>query len=97
MLLLTVLDRIVGGGVLFAMAMLFLLIGIAYKRTYPLQAGALSAMGAILLVAGPTGNLENWAGHRLLDTLLGCAMALASMYLLWPKDKPDDDNADGPP
>ena len=90
-LLLTVLDRFIGGAVLFATAMLFLLIGIAYKRTYPLQAGALSAMGAILLVAGPAGNLETWAGHRLLDTVLGCAMALASMYLLWPKDKPDDD------
>ena len=93
-LLLTVLDRIVGGAVLFTIAMLFLLVGIAYKRTYPLQAGALSAMGAILLVAGPTGDLETWAGHRLLDTLLGCAMALASMYLLWPKDKPDDDTAE---
>jgi hypothetical protein len=61
-LLLTVLDRIVGGGALFTLAMLFLLVGIAYKRTYPLQAGALSAMGAILLVAGPTGDLETWAG-----------------------------------
>ena len=93
-LLLTVLDRFIGGAVLFTVAILFLLIGIAYKRTYPLQAGALSAMGAVLLVAGPTGNLETWAGHRLLDTLVGCAMALASMYLLWPKDKPDEDTTD---
>ena len=90
-LVLSVLDLVVAAGVLFATAMLFLLVGIAYKRTYPLQAGALSAMGAILLVAGPTGDLDTWAGHRLLDTLLGCAMALASTYLLWPKDKPDDD------
>ena len=36
------------------------------------------------LVARP-----RWAAHRLLDTALGCALALASMYLLWPKDKPD--------
>lgn len=93
-LLLTVLDRVVGGGVLFTIAVLFLLIGIAYKRTYPLQAGALSAMGAILLVAGPTGNLETWAEHRVFDTVLGCAMALASMYLLWPRDKPDDDTTE---
>ena len=80
-----------GAGVLFAAAILFVLVGIAYKPTYPLQAGALSAMGAVLLVAGPAGNLGAWAGHRLLDTLLGCAMAVASTYLLWPRDKPDDD------
>jgi hypothetical protein len=33
-------------GVLFTAAILFVLVGIAYKPTYPLQAGALSAMGA---------------------------------------------------
>ncbi|MFC5264066.1 hypothetical protein ACFPJ1_18305 [Kribbella qitaiheensis] len=38
----------------------------------------------------PAADLGTWAGHRLIDTLLGCAMALASMYLLWPTDKPDD-------
>jgi uncharacterized membrane protein YccC len=71
-------------------AVLFLLVGIAYKPTYPVPAGALSAMAAVLLEAGPVADLGTWAGHRLIDTLLGCAMALASMYLLWPTDKPDD-------
>jgi len=48
-------------------------------------------MAAVLLVAGPAGDLGDCAGHRLFDTLLGCGMVLASMYLLWPRDKPDDD------
>ncbi len=91
-LVLSVLGMVAAAGVLFAAAILFLLVGIAYKPTYPLQAGALSAMGAVLLVAGPAGDLGAWAGHRLLDTLLGCAMALASTHLLWPRDKPDDDD-----
>jgi Fusaric acid resistance protein-like len=90
-LVLSLLDGVVAPAVLFTSAILVLLVGIAYKRTYPLQAGALTAMGAILLVAGPGGDLGAWAGHRLLDTMLGCAMAVASTYLLWPKDKPDDD------
>ena len=34
-----------------------------------------------------------WAVPRLLDTALGCALALASPYLLWPKDKPDVDGS----
>jgi len=42
--------------------------GIAHKPTYPLQAGALSAMGAVLLVAGPR---ETWAPNGLAFSLLG--------------------------
>lgn len=70
MLVLSVLGLVGVAGVLFTVAILFLLVGIAYQPTYPLPAGALSAMGAVLLVAGPAGNLGAWAGHRLLDTLL---------------------------
>ena len=92
MLVLSVFGLVGVAGVLFTAAILFVLVGIAYKPTYPVQAGALSAMGAELLVAGPAGDLGAWAAHRLFDTLLGCAMALASMYLLWPRDKPDDDH-----
>ncbi len=94
LVVLIVLDRVVGAEVLFTLAVLFLLVGIAYAPTYPVQAGALSAMAAVLLVAGPAGDLGAWAWHRLFDTLLGCAMALASMYLLWPRDKPDDATVD---
>lgn len=74
-------------------ALAALLLGIAYSPTYPLVAGGLTAMGAILLVGAPAGEIGTWALHRLLDTALGCALALASMYLLWPRDKPDVDDA----
>jgi len=97
LLVMTVLDRFVPAGALFTMAILLLLIGIAYKSTYPLQAGALSAMAVVLLVAGPAGDLGDWALHRLFDTLLGCGLAVASMYLLWPRDKPDDGTMHQPP
>jgi uncharacterized membrane protein YccC len=39
------------------------------------------------LSGGPTGDVAGWAGHRLLDTMLGCAIALVATYLLWPRDR----------
>lgn len=72
-----------------------LLLGVAYSPKYPLVAGGLTAMGAILLVGAPTDEIGTWALHRLLDTALGCGLALGSMYLLWPRDKPDVDDAAG--
>lgn len=74
---------------LLYLAFAAVLLGVAFQRTYPLIAGGISAMGAILLVGAPSGAIATWAGHRLLDTAIGCALALASMYLLWPRDKPD--------
>jgi hypothetical protein len=50
---LSVLGLIGAASVLFTAAILFVLVGIAYKPTHPVQAGALSAMGAVLLAAGP--------------------------------------------
>jgi hypothetical protein len=29
----------------------------------------------------------DWAGRRVLDTLLGCTIALLASYLLWPRDR----------
>lgn len=74
---------------LLTLAFVALLVGIDYSPRYPLLAGGLTAMGAVLLAGAPSGAIGTWAEHRLLDTLLGCALALGSMYLLWPRDKPD--------
>ena len=74
---------------LLILAVVAILFGVTFRRTYPFVAGGLTAAGAILLVGAPSGAIGVWAEHRLLDTALGCALALASMYLLWPKDKPD--------
>jgi hypothetical protein len=38
--------------------------------------------------------IGTWATHRLLDTITGCALALAAQYLLWPRDRPEDETAD---
>ncbi|WP_406097268.1 FUSC family protein [Kitasatospora purpeofusca] len=89
--LLGLLSLVVPHQVLFTAAFVLLFLGITYTKTYPVPAGALTAMGAILLAGTPTGAIGHWAGHRLLDTVVGCALALAATYLLWPHDKPDDD------
>ncbi len=49
--------------------------------------GGLTSIGSILLAGAPTGDVTGWAGHRLLDTILGCAIAIAATYLLWPRDR----------
>lgn len=64
---------------------------VAYRPRYPLLAGAATAMGAVILVGAPSGAISDFAVLRLLDTAVGAGVALASTYLLWPKDAPDDD------
>jgi uncharacterized membrane protein YccC len=39
------------------------------------------------MAGAPTGAIGTWSTHRLLDTLVGCAIALVANYLLWPRDK----------
>ncbi len=80
---------------LLALAIAAILLGVTFRRTYPFVAGGLTAGGAILLVGAPSGAIGVWAAHRLLDTAVGCALALASMYLLWPHDRPDAHAAAG--
>ena len=87
--LLGLLALVLPAAALLVIAMVALLIGVVYNPTYPLIAGGLTAMGAVLLVGTPAGAIGTWAQHRLLDTAIGCALALGSMYLLWPRDKPE--------
>jgi uncharacterized membrane protein YccC len=87
--LLGLLALVVPTSGLLALALVALLVGVAYTPTYPLIAGGLTAMGAVLLAGAPSGAIGTWAQHRLLDTAIGCALALGCMYLLWPRDKPD--------
>ena len=44
-------------------------------------------MGSVLMAGAPTGDVDWWAGHRLVDTIVGCAFALVATYLLWPRDR----------
>ena len=72
---------------LFSLGFLILLAGIGLSPPYPIVGGGLTAMGSILLAGAPTGDVTGWAGHRLIDTIVGCAIALVATYLLWPRDE----------
>ena len=73
--------------VLFSLGVVILFTGIGLSPPYPIIGGGLTSVGAILLAGAPTGDVTGWAGHRLLDTILGCAIAVAATYLLWPRDR----------
>jgi uncharacterized membrane protein YccC len=61
--------------------------GIGLSPPYPIVGGGLTSIGSILLAGAPTGDVTGWAGHRLLDTILGCAIGIGATYLLWPRDR----------
>jgi hypothetical protein len=71
----------------FSLGVVILFTGVGLSPPYPIVAGALTTIGSVLLAGAPTGDATSWAGHRLLDTLLGCAVALVATYLLWPRDR----------
>jgi uncharacterized membrane protein YccC len=75
------------GSTLFGVVLLILLAGVGLSPPYPIVGGGLTAIGSILLAGAPTGDVAGWAGHRLLDAIVGCAIALVATYLLWPRDK----------
>jgi uncharacterized membrane protein YccC len=85
--LLAAVSLIVPDKVLFSFGLLILLAGVGLSPPYPIVGGGLTAIGSILLAGAPTGDVAGWAGHRLLDAIVGCAIALVATYLLWPRDK----------
>jgi MFS family permease len=87
--LLAVASLVVPDRVLFSLGVVILFAGIGLSPTYVIVGGALTSIGSILLAGAPTGDVAGWAGHRLLDTILTCAIALVATYLLWPRDRED--------
>jgi hypothetical protein len=85
--LLAVASLVVPDRVLFSLGVVILFAGIGLSPAYVIVGGALTSIGSILLAGAPTGDVAGWAGHRLLDTILGCAIALVATYLLWPRDR----------
>lgn len=41
-----------------------------------------------MFVGLPSGAVTEWAAHRLLDTLIGSALAVLALLVLWPRDRP---------
>jgi uncharacterized membrane protein YccC len=85
-LLLAVASVILPNEVLFSFGTVILFAGIGLGPPYPIVGGGLTAIGSILMAGAPTGAIGTWSTHRLLDTLVGCAIALVANYLLWPRD-----------
>ena len=85
--LLALASVVVPDRALFSLGFLAILAGIGISPPYPIVGGGLTTVGSILLAGEPTGEIALWAQHRLLDILLGCAIALAATYLLWPRDR----------
>jgi uncharacterized membrane protein YccC len=85
--LLALASLVIPDRVLFSLGIAILFAGIGLSPTYPVLANGLTSMGSILLAGAPTGDVTGWAGHRLVDTTLGCAIALLATYLLWPRDR----------
>lgn len=91
--LLGVLATVVAHQALFGAAIMLVFVGLLYGDRYPLPAGVATTMGTILFAGAPSGAIGTWATHRLLDTALGCGLAIAATFLLWPRDAPDADPA----
>ncbi|OJU40632.1 MAG: hypothetical protein BGN97_01250 [Microbacterium sp. 69-10] len=73
--------------VLAVIAVCALLVGLAGQERYPVVGAALGAFGAIMLIGLPSGAVATWAVHRMLDTLIGSALALVAWRVLWPRDR----------
>lgn len=71
---------------LFSLGIVILFGGIGLSPPYPVIGGGLTTIGSVLLAGAPTGDVSGWAERRLLDTVVGCAVALVATYLLWPRD-----------
>jgi len=85
--LLAVASLVIPDRVLFSLGVVILFAGVGLSPAYAILGGAFTSIGSILMAGAPTGDIAGWAGHRLIDTILGCAIALAATYLLWPRDR----------
>ena len=89
-LVLGIASIVVPDRVLFSLGAATLILGVGLGPPYPIVGGGLTTIGSILMTGAPTGEIASWAGRRLLDTLVGCGVALLATYLLWPRDRSAD-------
>ena len=86
-LVLAVASLILPHGLLFSFGIVILFVGLGLGPPYPIIGGGLTSIGSILMAGAPTGAIGTWSTHRLLDTIVGCAIAVTANYLLWPRDR----------
>jgi uncharacterized membrane protein YccC len=85
-LLLAAASLVIPDRVLFSFGLLILFGSVGLGPAYPIVGGGLTSIGSILMAGAPTGAVGNWAERRLLDTVVGCGIAVVATYLLWPRD-----------
>lgn len=89
--LLAVASLVIPDRVLFSFGIVILFAGIGLAPPYPVIGGGLTTIGSVLLAGAPSGAIGDWAQRRLLDTVVGCGIALVATYLLWPRDEEVDE------
>jgi hypothetical protein len=67
------------------LGLLALAVSLAASSRSSTVAAAFGAAAAATLTALPSGDFVGYAAARLVDTLIGAAMAVAAGYLLWPR------------
>jgi hypothetical protein len=77
-------DAVVG-----PLAVLALAISLALSTRSAWLSVAMGAVAASVLTGLPRDDVAGFAAARLVDTLIGTALALAAGYLLWPRAKPE--------
>jgi len=70
------------------LALLSLAVSLALSTRSTWLSAAFGAAAAAVLVGLPEGNIVGYAGARLVDTVIGAALALVAGYVLWPRSRP---------
>jgi uncharacterized membrane protein YccC len=94
--LLAVVSLVVPDRVFFSFGIVILFAGIGLSPPFPNVGGGLRSIGSILMAGAPTGAFGKWAERRLVDTVVGCAVALVATYSLWPRDKESKETVSAP-
>jgi Fusaric acid resistance protein-like len=95
-LILGIVSLVVPDRVLFSFGIVILFAGIGLTPAYQIIGGGLTTIGSVLLAGAPTGAVGNWAERRVLDTAVGCAIALVATYVLWPRDRETEESVPAP-
>jgi uncharacterized membrane protein YccC len=83
-LAISALAELVPARAIVALAMLVLLIGIAFFRSiYAVYSAGLS-FATFAVIAAERHDVATWAARRIIDTLIGVAIALLAGYLILP-------------
>jgi hypothetical protein len=72
------------------LAVLSLAVSLALSTRSTWLSAAFGAAAAAVLVGLPEGNIVGYDAARLIDTVIGSALALAAGYLLWPRTRPSE-------